>query len=79
MKRANPWALTPEQAAARDDAILDQYTAALTRSRKLYLTEAQARGWLARQFASDEVRRAVARAVERRMADAVALRQQARP
>lgn len=76
MSRANPWALSPAQAAARDDAILDQYTAALARSRKLHVSQAKADRWLAKQFAHEEVRRAVARAVERRIAAAIVIRQQ---
>lgn len=65
--KRNPWALTDEQARARDDAILTQYLAAVERADK-FGNEAQGTEWLKRQFGHPEVRSAMMRAVVRRQA-----------
>lgn len=67
MKR-NPWALTEADAAARDEAVLDQFMAAKQQAERVCLDDAAVQLMLERQFGHPAVKQAVLRAVNRRRA-----------
>lgn len=64
----NPWALTPEQATARDEAIYQQFLAAKQHAETVYVDERRVARFLEKQFGNVAVRYALLRAINRRMA-----------
>lgn len=68
MANRNPWALTPEQAVARDDAILEQFLKAKAHAEKVHTSAYRCAKDMERQFGNAGVRLALARAIKRREA-----------
>jgi len=66
--RANPWAISAEQAAAREDAIFDQFQAEIKSADRRFSTEQRKAAYLDKQYGNRAVKAAIMAALMRRSA-----------
>lgn len=64
----NPWACTPEQAAAREDAIYEQFLAEIKRADQRFADPRQKDLYLDKQYGSPPVKAAIMASLMRRSA-----------